>query len=55
MALLRVVSCPGKNVAFHPSGQFIITGTAAGGAGVKVWGAAGGSAFSAGKKPITVT
>mmetsp|Transcript_49694 Transcript_49694/g.158706 ORF Transcript_49694/g.158706 Transcript_49694/m.158706 type:complete len:155 (-) Transcript_49694:753-1217(-) len=26
-ALLRVVSCRGPHVAFHPTGQFIVTGT----------------------------
>ena len=71
-ALLRVVSCRGKHVAFHPCGQFIVTGTrgaanaapAAGEGdgcvpankqpvgGLKVWGPAGGSAFSVGKKSI---
>ena len=26
-ALLRVVTCPGKHVRFHHTGQFIVTGT----------------------------
>ena len=65
-ALLRVVSARGKHVAIHPCGQFIVTGTrgAANGAteddksvkhagGLKIWGPAGGSAFTVGKKSIT--
>jgi hypothetical protein len=54
--LLRVVSCPGKHVAIHPCGQFIVTGTrgsAIGRGGLKIWGPAGGSAYTAGKKTFT--
>jgi hypothetical protein len=60
-ALLRVVSARGAHVAVHPCGQFIVTGTRSAGAtserskagGLKIWGPAGGSAFSAGKKDLT--
>lgn len=55
-ALLRVVSCAGKHVAIHPCGQFIVTGTrgaAVGRGELKVWGPAGGSAYTAGKKTFT--
>jgi hypothetical protein len=55
-ALLRVLTCRGNHVAFHPSGQFIVTGTRTAAAKsteslkhLKIWGPAGGSAFSAGK------
>ena len=56
-ALLRVVSCPGRHVAFHTNGQYIVTGTRGaggtdGGVQPKVWGAAGGTAASAGKADI---
>ena len=54
--LLRVVTCPGKHVAIHPCGQFIATGTrgaAVGHGGLKIWGPAGGSAYTAGKKTFT--
>ena len=52
--LLRVISaCPGTGVAFSPCGHFIATGSAKTGK-AKVWGAAGGSAFSAGKPKITI-
>ena len=60
-ALLRVVSARGLHVAVHPCGQFIVTGTRSAGAtserpkagGLKIWGPAGVSAFSAGKKDLT--
>ena len=66
-ALLRVVSCRGPHVAFHSTGQFIVTGLRqqqeAGAAADnskdqqdrarKVWGPGGGSAFTAGKKDLT--
>ena len=60
-ALLRVVSCRGAHVAVHSCGQFIVTGTRGAGAcsekpkagGLKIWGPAGGSAFSTGKKDLT--
>ena len=65
-ALLRVVTCRGDHVAFHPSGQFIVTGQRrrpeesasevdaqdfpkARMLKPKVWGPAGGSAYSVGK------
>ncbi len=50
-ALLRVVTCKGKHAAFHSNGQFIVTGTRGGGTtgGLKIWGPAGGSAYSVGK------
>lgn len=49
-ALLRVVACPGRHVAFHDCGQFLVTGTrGAAGKGLRVWGAGGGSAFTAGR------
>ena len=52
-ALLRVVSCPGSDVTFHPSGQFIVTGFRGGNKKrLKIWGPAGASAFSAGRKSI---
>jgi len=51
--LLRVVSaCTGSGVAFSPCGHYIVTGNAKT-KKIKVWGAAGGSAFSAGKAKIT--
>ena len=55
-ALLRVVTCAGPHVAFHPSGQFLVTGArgAAAAGGLKIWGPAGASAFAAGKKSIAV-
>ena len=60
-ALLRVVSARGAHVAVHSCGQFIVTGTRGAGAssenpkagGLKIWGPAGGSAFSTGKKDLT--
>lgn len=60
-ALLRVVSCRGPHVAVHSCGQFIVTGTRGTGASskkpnagcLKIWGPAGGSAFSTGKKDLT--
>ena len=53
-ALLRCVSARGPHVAIHCSGQFLVTGKRGNCMkGVKVWGPAGGSAFSAGKKDIT--
>jgi len=60
-ALLRCVASKGPHVAVHESGQFIVTGIRGGVGGeagtsrckVRVWGPAGGSAFSAGKKSIT--
>ena len=56
-ALLRCVASRGAHVAIHESGQFIVTGERGRGIGakghrVKIWGPSGGSAFSAGKKPI---
>ena len=51
--LLRVVSaCAGSGVAFSPCGHYIVTGNAKT-KKIKVWGAAGGSAFTAGKSKIT--
>mmetsp|Transcript_18753 Transcript_18753/g.30093 ORF Transcript_18753/g.30093 Transcript_18753/m.30093 type:complete len:148 (+) Transcript_18753:80-523(+) len=53
-ALLRVVSaCPGKGVAFSPTGNNIVTGTC-GTAQIKVWGPAGNSAVGCGNTKITV-
>jgi hypothetical protein len=57
-ALLRCVAAKGLHVAVHSSGQYIVTGTRGreimeGGYKPKVWGPAGGSAFSVGKKRIT--
>ena len=66
-ALLRVVQAEGRHVSVHPCGQIIVTGTRTAAmtgtrtdAGAskklrppKVWGPAGGGAFSAGKKTIT--
>eukprot|EP00605_Chrysophyceae_sp_TOSAG23-4_P002281 GSChrysophyteH1.ASY1.ANO1.2527.1 assembled CDS len=54
-ALLRVVTCRGPHVAFHPNGQFVVTGTrgsAPGQGGLKIWGPAGGGTQTAGKRKI---
>jgi hypothetical protein len=48
-ALLRVVTAPGKHVAFHHTGQFIVVGER-GADTAKVFGPSGGSAVGAGRK-----
>eukprot|EP00035_Acanthoeca_spectabilis_P030241 m.8561 g.8561 ORF g.8561 m.8561 type:complete len:93 (-) comp4075_c0_seq1:257-535(-) len=48
---LRVVTCRGNAVAFGTNGNNLVTGDVDGDK-MKVWGAAGGSAFTAGKKNI---
>lgn len=58
-ALLRCVASTGPDVVIHESGQFIVTGKRGSEIGskgyrIKIWGPAGGSAFSAGKKSITM-
>merc|ERR1712150_50048 len=51
--LLRVITaCPGKGVAFSPSGNNIVTGNLDGGR-LKVWGPAGNSAVGCGNAKIT--
>ena len=58
--LLRVVSaCPGRNVAFSPNGNNIVTGTLVENSGeisvskLKIWGPAGNSAVGCGNTKIT--
>ncbi len=64
-ALLRVVTCRGRNVSFHESGQYIVTGSrtehiecigdggkSADAGRLQVWGPAGGSAFGVGKRSV---
>jgi hypothetical protein len=52
-ALLRVVSCRGNDAAFHPNGQFIVTGTRGGnGKHLKIWGPAGGGGHTSSKRSI---
>ena len=47
--LLRVIgSCLGKQVAFSPTGNNIVTGTASKPPKLKIWGPAGGSAVGVG-------
>jgi hypothetical protein len=58
-ALLRCVPSEGLHVAIHETGQFIATGTrgkALGDKGydVKIWGPAGGSAFTAVRKVLLI-
>ena len=57
-ALLRVVACRGTRVAFHPNGQFIVTGNRTDDgkskSNLKIWGPSGGGAHAAGKKSTTV-